>query len=58
MPIHTRIDTPVQEYIYRLIQSYIDTKAVNREDKRSRRYRDRDFAKSERSRRYRDRYRC
>ncbi len=31
---------------------------VNREDKRSRRYRDRDFAKFERSRRYRDRYRC
>jgi hypothetical protein len=29
--------------------------AVNREDKRSRRYRDRDFAKFERSRRYRDR---
>jgi hypothetical protein len=34
------------------------SKAVNREDKRSRRYRDRDFAKIERSRRYRDRYRC
>jgi hypothetical protein len=33
-------------------------KAVNREDKRSRRYRDRDLAKFERSRRYRDRYRC
>ncbi len=31
------------------------TKAVNREDKRSRRYRDRHFAKFERSRRYRDR---
>jgi hypothetical protein len=30
-------------------------KAVNREDKRSRRYGDRDFAKFERSRRYRDR---
>ncbi len=30
-------------------------KAVNREDKRSRRYRDRHFAKFERSRRYRDR---
>jgi len=29
-------------------------KAVNREDKRSRRYRDRDFAKFERSRCYRD----
>ncbi len=29
--------------------------AVNREDKRSRRYRDRHFAKFERSRRYRDR---
>ncbi len=24
-PIHTHIDTPVQAYIYRLIQSYIDT---------------------------------
>ncbi len=33
-------------------------KAVNRGDKRSRRYRDRHFAKFERSRRYRDRYRC
>ena len=33
-------------------------KAVNREDKRSRRYRDRDLAKFERSRRYRHRYRC
>ena len=33
-------------------------KAVNREDKRSRRYRDQHFAKFERSRRYRDRYRC
>ena len=33
-------------------------KAVNREDKRSRRYRDRHSAKFERSRRYRDRYRC
>ncbi len=32
--------------------------AVNREDKRSRRYRDRDFAEFERSRRYRDRYHC
>ncbi len=31
------------------------TKAVNREDKRSRRYRDRHFAKFEMSRRYRDR---
>ncbi len=30
-------------------------KAVNREDKRSRRYRDRHFAKFESSRRYRDR---
>jgi hypothetical protein len=36
----------------------IVVKAVNREDKRSRRYRDRHFAKFERSRRYRDRYRC
>ena len=34
------------------------SKAVNRGDKRSRRYRYRDFAKFERSRRYRDRYRC
>ncbi len=34
------------------------SKAVNREDKRSRRYRDRHFAKFERSRRYRDCYRC
>jgi hypothetical protein len=33
-------------------------KAVNRGDKRTRRVRDRDFAKFERSRRYRDRYRC
>ena len=33
-------------------------KAVNRGDKRSRRFRDRDFAKFERSRRYRDCYRC
>jgi hypothetical protein len=31
---------------------------VNRGDKRSRRVRDRDFAKFETSRRYRDRYRC
>jgi hypothetical protein len=31
------------------------SKAVNREDKRSRRHRDRDFAKFERSRRYRER---
>jgi hypothetical protein len=30
-------------------------KAVNREDKLSRRYRDRDLAKFERSRRYRER---
>jgi hypothetical protein len=40
-------------------KSYLEVvnsdKAVNREDKRSRRYRDRDFAKFERSRRYRDR---
>ncbi len=35
--------------------TYTSSKAVNREDKRSRRYRDRDFAKFERSRRYRDR---
>ena len=31
------------------------SKAVNREDKLSRRYRDRDLAKFERSRRYRER---
>ncbi len=31
---------------------------MNRGDKRTRRVRDRDFAKFERSRRYRDRYRC
>ncbi len=37
---------------------YIKGKAVNREDKRSRRYRDRHFAKFERSRCYRDRYHC
>jgi hypothetical protein len=42
---------------YRIFQQYT-VKAVNRGDKRSRRYRDRDFAKFERSRRYRDRYRC
>jgi hypothetical protein len=36
----------------------VSTKAVNRGDKRSRRVRDRDFAKFERSRRNRDRYRC
>ncbi len=33
-------------------------KAVNREDKRTRRVRDRVFVKFERSRRYRDRNRC
>ncbi len=37
------------------IKEGLTSKAVNREDKRSRRYRDRDFAKFERSRRYRDR---
>ncbi len=37
------------------ILTYREIKAVNREDKRSRRYRDQDFAKFERSRRYRDR---
>ena len=31
---------------------------MNREDKRTRRVRDRDFVIFERSRRYRDRYRC
>ncbi len=40
------------------ISTEVVNKAVNREDKRSRRYRDRHFAKFERSRRYRDRYRC
>ncbi len=34
------------------------SKAVNREDKLSRRYRDRDLAKFESSRRYRERLRC
>ena len=38
--------------------SLLPPKAVNREDKRSRRYRDGHFAKFERSRRYRHRYRC
>jgi hypothetical protein len=37
------------------IMALLSAKAVNREDKRSRRYRDRHFAKFERSRRYRDR---
>ena len=36
----------------------MESKAVNRGDKRTRRVRDRDFVKLERSRRYRDRYRC
>ncbi len=40
-----------------ILGSYI-LKAVNREDKLSRRYRDRDLAKFEMSRRYRHRYRC
>ena len=40
------------------IEGGVAAKAVNRGDKRSRRYRDRDFAKFERSRRYGDRYRC
>ncbi len=34
---------------------YVQCKAVNREDKLSRRYRDRDLAKFESSRRYRER---
>ncbi len=44
-------------FFYRVVdlKSYPPSKAVNREDKRSRRYRDRDFVKFERSRRYRDR---
>ncbi len=37
------------------LPTQLERKAVNREDKRSRRYRDRHFAKFERSRRYRDR---
>jgi hypothetical protein len=41
-----------------LIITLFKAKAVNRGDKRSRRYRDRHFAKFERSRCYRDRYRC
>jgi hypothetical protein len=39
-------------------ENLVETKAVNREDKRSRQYRDRHFTKFDRSRRYRDRYRC
>ena len=39
----------------RMADSCVLTKAVNREDKLSRRYRDRDLAKFERSRRYRER---
>ena len=38
-----------------LMDAVAPGKAVNREDKRSRRYRDRHSAKFERSRRYRDR---
>jgi hypothetical protein len=48
-------DHTVKKVIVFPILSWDVTKAVNREDKRSRRYRDRDFAKFERSRRYRDR---
>ncbi len=44
-----------QRRFYKAPYMYIAEKAVNREDKRSRRYRDRHFAKFERSRRYRDR---
>jgi hypothetical protein len=45
-------------FLFRIFGGFLrvpTTKAVNREDKRSRRYRDREFAKFERSRRYRDR---
>ncbi len=42
----------------RLCMGNVGIKAVKRGEKRSRRYRDRHFAKFERSRRYRDRYRC
>jgi hypothetical protein len=45
-------------YLVLVHKSCNSSKAVNRGDKRSRRYRDRDFAKFERSRRYRDSYRC
>ena len=47
------INPDQQHWFYE--KMYGSSKAVNREDKRSRRYRDRDFAKFERSRGYRDR---
>jgi len=51
--------TSLHEMLQDMASEYVCVcKAVNREDKRSRRYRDRHFAKFERSRRYRDRYRC
>ncbi len=49
--VHT-LKVPKREIFVTELFSF---KAVNREDKRSRRYRDRHFAKFERSRRYRDR---
>ncbi len=47
---HAHVNTLNATYLQNIL-----LKAVNREDKRSRRYRDRDFAKFERSRCYRDR---
>jgi hypothetical protein len=54
--IHTQ-GARVKNHLERVacLQACSVSKTVNREDKRSRRYRDRDFAKFERSRRYRDR---
>ncbi len=46
---------PIERFQRVLSLAFVPHKAVNREDKRSRRYRGRDFAKFERSRRYRDR---
>jgi hypothetical protein len=45
----------MQNMVSNRTQHPLPAKAVNREDKRSRRHRDRDFPKFERSRRYRDR---
>jgi hypothetical protein len=57
--INSREDREVIQLVTRLHSRLLtSTKAVNPEDKRSRRYRDRHFTKFERSRRYRDRYRC
>ncbi len=55
--LHILFIAQSQDSLYHFLCSVV-IKAVNREDKRSRRYRDRDLAKFERSRRYRDRYRC